>query len=73
MVNKVLNMLSITLFAFVVSYLMASVFDNYGLQTNYIFNSILIIIFTIIIIAITIIIFTVINKYFISRQSTENK
>lgn len=70
MMNKILNMLSITLFAFVVSYLMASVFDKYGLQTNTVINSILIIVSTFTIVSITIVVIIQINRFVATKLYT---
>ena len=72
MVNKILNILSVSLFAFVVSYLTSAVFDKNGLLTNTVIHSIVIIVTTAIIV-ITVILISVIKKYFISRQLSKNK
>lgn len=71
MLTKILNMVSVTLYAFVVSYLLASVFDKYGLQTNTITIAIITILATFIIVAVTVIVITLINRHFASNKFTK--
>lgn len=73
MLSKILNILSITLLAFVVSYLVASVFDRFGLQTNTMTHSILIIAATLLIVAAIIVVTTFIMSYVTARQTTNYK
>ncbi|KKE80078.1 hypothetical protein NSA56_12930 [Oceanobacillus caeni] len=72
MINRLLTTLSVALYAFVVSYLVASVFDKYGIETNTILNSVFILLTTIVIIILTVILIVAINRFLVSRQGTDN-
>lgn len=72
MVNRVLTTLSVALYAFVISYLVASVFDKYGLETNSMLNSVFILLTTIIIVILTVILIASISRFLVSRQGTDN-
>ncbi len=64
MINKKGNILSLMLYAFVISYLLSSAFNKYGLETNTIISSILIIVSTVIVVGL-------ITKIFLSKQESE--
>ncbi|WP_068677271.1 hypothetical protein [Oceanobacillus sp. Castelsardo] len=72
MINRVLTTLSIALYAFVVSYLVASVFDRNGIETNAMLNSVFILLTTMIIVIVTVILIAAINRFLVSRQRTDN-
>ncbi|KPH73539.1 hypothetical protein [Oceanobacillus caeni] len=72
MVNRLLTTLSVALYAFVVSYLVASVFDKHGFVTSTILNSVFILLTTFVIIVFTVILIKAINRFLVSKQGTDN-